>query len=383
MSSRVNQATLGKSDSTFSQLTGLLIAIGTVFIISASWHDGIFFHHDPWHFIIRHLIFVCLSVAIVYVFSFLHFRWLKFFAWHSIVLIIIMLLLTMKFGIVRGGARRWLDIGFIDLQVSEFAKIVVVLILTKAFTEKSKIWLALLSVAVTTLLILKQPDLGTSIVIAGASMFVIYAANINLALLSGLVAVGGVGVWQVIQHTPYQLARIKAWLDPYSDPQGQGYNLIQSQYAIGAGQLWGQGLGASLQKLGSLPISYADFIFSVICEEIGFLGAVGILLILMLWILRALQICFNSNELFAQVFGVGLTGLVAIQILINIGVATGLFPVTGMTLPFISYGGSSLLSSCITAGIVLNISRLKETEAIRKSASTASTNSAKKDTTSD
>jgi cell division protein FtsW len=103
----------------------------------------------------------------------------------------------------------------------------------------------------------------------------------------------------------------------------------------------------------------------------------------MLWILRALQICFNSNELFAQVFGVGLTGLVAIQILINIGVATGLFPVTGMTLPFISYGGSSLLSSCITAGIVLNISRLKETEAIRKSASTASTNSAKKDTTSD
>ncbi len=341
----------------FLQLTLALIVVGFTFVISASWHESVRYYGTPWNFIIKHTVAVILGSSLMFFFSFLHFRWLKRSAWLWVFAVIVLLLLTAKFGVVTGGSRRWLGLGPINLQASEFAKIISALIATKVIVEgKNRIW-AVIAVAIMSVLVLKQPDLGTSILIMGAAVSALFASGFNLiALILGLAGVIYGGVKHVMS-TPYQMDRIKYWLDPYCDPLGHGYNLIQSIRAIGAGGLWGAGIGASVQKLGPLPVAYADFIFSIICEEIGFLGALGLLALFFAWIYRAMYISINAEDEFGRILGFSLTMVFAFQIVINIAVATGLFPITGMTLPLISFGGSSFLSSSIIIGILLNISR--------------------------
>lgn len=354
------QAKISDVDKPFLYLTCSLIAIGLIFVASASWSESYHYTDSAWTFIMKQGIYALLGIPLMFLVSFSHFRWWKKFAWLFAIISLILLIINAKYGVVIGGARRWLNLGFINLQISEFAKIAIVLLLTKCFIDKKKVLTALLISFLMLGLVLKQPDLGSSILISSGIFFVAFASNVPLSLLGVIVVLGGSGAWFHITHTPYQMLRIKYWLDPYSDPLGYGYNLIQSQYAIGSGQLWGLGLGASLQKQGALPISHADFIFSIICEEMGFLGATAFLLIICLWILRALQICYMIPDNFARIMGISLIGLISTQMFINIGVAIGLLPITGMTLPFISYGGSSLISSCIIAGILLNISRFKQ-----------------------
>ena len=344
-------------DPFFLQINLVLIVIGLTFVVSASWHESVRYYGTPWSFIIKHVVAIILGSSLMFFFSFLHFRWLKRSAWLWVLLAVILLLLTAKFGVVTGGSRRWLALGPVNLQASEFAKIISALIATKVIVEhKNRIW-AIIAVMLMAGLVLKQPDLGTSILVMGAAIAALFASGFNLvAFVLGLAAVGYAGVKQVVS-TPYQMERIQYWLNPYSDPLGNGYNLIQSIRAIGAGGLWGVGIGASIQKLGPLPVAYADFIFSIICEEIGFLGVFGLLVLFFAWIYRAMHISANAEDEFGRIFGFSLTMVFAFQILINIAVATGLFPITGMTLPLISFGGSSFLSSSIIIGILLNISR--------------------------
>jgi cell division protein FtsW len=356
----VSNTKIVKPDSFFIQLSLALVLLGTVFIISASWHESLLYFDNPWNFITKHLLFILLGASSAYFFSIVHIQWLKKFAWVFGIVILIGLILTAKFGIISGGSRRWLSLGPINLQISEFAKIVVALISAKVLTEKKNYWPAGILIAVILALVLKQPDLGTTILIASGAIAAIFASGFNLfAFFTGLFAFLGAGVF-VVMNTPYQMNRIKYWLDPYLDPQGHGYNLIQSIKAIASGGLFGQGIGESVQKLGPLPICYADFIFSVISEEIGFFGALVILIIFVAWIFRSLYICFCSRDNFIQVFGFALTIVFAMQVVINIAVATGLFPITGMTLPFISFGGSSFIANSIIAGIILNISRINK-----------------------
>ena len=351
-----------KPDSFFIQLSLALILLGTVFIISASWHESLMYYDNPWNFINKHLLFVILGLSAAYFFSIVHISWLKKFAWVLGIVVLVGLILTAKFGVISGGSRRWLSLGPINLQISEFAKIAVALISAKVLTEKRNYWPAAILIGAILALVLKQPDLGTTILIASGAIACVFASGFNLfAFFAGLVSFVTAGVF-VVLNTPYQMNRIKYWLDPYLDPQGHGYNLIQSIKAIASGGLFGQGIGESVQKLGPLPISYADFIFSVICEEIGFFGALVILLLFIAWIYRSLYICFCSKDTFIQVFGFALTIIVAMQVVINIAVATGLFPITGMTLPFISFGGSSFIANSIIAGIILNISRVNRAE---------------------
>ena len=351
---------ISKPDSFFIQLSLAIVFIGVIFIISASWHESMHYFNNPWNFIIKHGVFVILGLSLAYLFSVIHIQWLRKYAWFLSILVLLGLILTAKFGIITGGSRRWLDLGPVNLQVSEFAKIVVALITAKIFSEKKNYLLGFLFIGAILFLVLKQPDLGTSILIAVSCASAIFAAGFNLFvfLLSTIVMAGG--AFAHIINTPYQMARIKYWLQPELDPQGNGYNLIQSIKAIASGGIVGQGIGESVQKLGPLPISYADFIFSIICEEIGFLGAIVVLIIFVAWIYRALYICFCSHDKFTQVFGFSLTMVFAMQVIINIAVTTGLFPITGMTLPFISFGGSSFIANSILAGIILNISRTNQ-----------------------
>ncbi len=352
-----NNFQLRSFDPFFLQLTLALILVGCTFVISASWHESVRYYDTPWNFIIKHAVAVFIGSSAMIFFSFLHFRWLKSTAWIWVVFAIGMLLLTMKFGVVSGGSRRWLALGPVNFQTSEFAKIISALIVAKAIVERKNRVLALISVLVMALMVLKQPDLGTSILVMSAALTALFASGFNLlAFVLGIPVLLFAGVKHVL-NTPYQMDRIKYWLNPYSDPLGNGYNLIQSIRAIGAGGLWGAGIGGSIQKLGPLPVSYADFIFSIICEEVGFLGALGLLALFFAWIFRALHISINAEDEFARILGFSLTMIFAFQILINIGVATGLFPITGMTLPMISFGGSSFIASSIIAGILLNISR--------------------------
>jgi cell division protein FtsW len=351
-----------KPDLFFIQLTLALVLIGGVFIISASWHESLRYYDNPWNFITKHLLFLFLGLSSGYFFSVVHIQWLKKYAWAFGIVILLLLLFTAKFGIVSGGSRRWIGLGPINLQVSEFAKIAVALLATKVITEKKNITLALVLISAILLLVLKQPDLGTTILIASGAIAAIFASGFNLfAFFAGLIGFVGAGVF-VVTNTPYQMDRIRYWLDPYQDPQGHGYNLIQSIKAIASGGLFGQGIGESVQKLGPLPISYADFIFAVICEEIGFFGALVILILFLSWVYRSMYICFCSHNKFTQIFGFSLTIVFSMQVIINIAVATGLFPITGMTLPFISFGGSSFIVNSIIAGIILNISRINSTE---------------------
>lgn len=357
MEAVVQKPKLNSVDPFFLQVTLALIVVGLTFVISASWHESVRYFGSPWVFIIKHIVSIVFGLSVMFIFSFLHFRWLKTLAWPLLILALLGLILTTKFGIVSGGSRRWLALGFLNLQVSEFAKIITALIMTKVLVERRNHLWALLGVLLMAGLVLKQPDLGGSILILSAALAAIYASGFNLLLLiTGIGACGYLGLQQVL-NTPYQMDRVKYWLDPYSDPLGHGYNLIQSIRAIGSGQIWGVGLGASVQKLGPLPIAHADFIFSIICEEIGFLGAGALLLMFFAWIYRAFYISLNAEDKFGQIFGFSLTLIFAFQVLINIAVATGLFPITGMTLPLISFGGSSFLSASIIVGILLNISR--------------------------
>lgn len=350
-------------DRFFLQLTIALIVIGAVFISSASWYESIRYTGSAWTFIIKHGVAMVLGIPAMIVVSSLNYRWWKQLAWPLAIISLVLLVLTAsdQFGVVTGGSRRWLSLGFFNLQVSEFTKIATVALVSKVIFDHKQRIPALGMVALMAFLVLKQPDLGTTILIMSSVVFILYASGFNLLLFTGGLVVFGYLVWNQILSTPYQMERIKYWLDPYSDPLGHGYNLIQSQHAIGAGGLWGAGLGGSEQKLGVLPISHADFIFSIICEEIGLIGALAILALLLTWILRAFYISNNIEDEFARYLGIGLTGIFSLQVLINIGVATGLFPITGMTLPFISFGGSSFISACVLAGIIMNISRFSKT----------------------
>jgi cell division protein FtsW len=206
-------------------------------------------------------------------------------------------------------------------------------------------------------LIMLQPDLGTGTVMIGASLLAIYVAGARLAHLGGLALLGVLGLVGLIAAAPYRLQRITAFLDPWQDPLGAGYQSIQSLYAIGPGGLVGLGLGMSRQKYNYLPEPQTDFIFSILAEELGFIGGSLLILLFLLLIWRGMRTAITLSDPFGSLLATGIVGIFAVQVLINIGVVIGLLPVTGVTLPLVSYGGSSLTLLLTALGILLNLSR--------------------------
>ena len=358
---QVGQRSLPPVDKFLLNLTLILILVGIFAIASAGWYESIRYTGFAWSFFIKHMISVVLGLGVMYVASYFNYRWWNKLAWPIAIGCLFLLALTAlpQIGVVTGGSRRWLSLGFFQLQTSEFVKIAAVLLMAKVFNERRfrRFFAALGLVSIMGVLVLKQPDLGTTMLIMSSIAFVAYAARFNLFLFFGSIATLFWLVWHQILKTPYQMQRIKYWLNPHLDPLGRGYNIIQSEYAIGSGGIIGAGWGASQQKLGYLPVAHADFIFSIICEELGLLGAAAILLLFIAWVFRAARMTLYLEDDYARFVAFGLTGIFALQIIINICVALGLLPTTGMTLPFISFGGSSFISCSLLAGILLNISR--------------------------
>jgi len=282
-----------------------------------------------------------------------------------IVALLCLILVVTPLGIEAKGATRSLGVGFLRFSPSELAKIAMVMFLAKVMEVNldsmrsfvKGIIPYLILIALVCGLIMLQPDLGTAFAIAGTAFFMMLAAGARWSHL-GVIAVSGAGlVAAAIAVAPYRLERFIAFLNPWKYPTDEGFQTIQSLYALGSGGLFGMGLGRSRQKFFYLPEQHTDFIFAILGEELGFLGAFLVICLFLLFAWRGFKIALNAPDTFSSLLATGLTVMVVFQAAINIGVVSGALPVTGITLPFISYGGSSLLFSMIGVGLLLNISR--------------------------
>ncbi len=347
--------------------TLLILTIGVIMVYSASailaFHD----FGDSFYYLKRQLIFAVLGVIAMTVTLQVDYHVWKRVANIGLIVgfILLVIVLIPGIGVVRGGARSWLGISSFGIQPSEFIKMAMIIFMAKVLSESdSRITsfnrglLPMLLILGTAFgLIMLQPDLGTGSVLLGATMLIIYTAGARLSHLAWLGVVGLVGFAGLIAAAPYRLQRITSFLDPWQDPLGAGYQIIQSLYAIGPGGLVGLGLGMSRQKYSYLPEPQTDFIFSIIAEELGFIGAATVLLLFLLLIWRGMRTAITAPDSFGSLLATGIVGMIAVQVIINIAVVTGMMPVTGITLPLISAGGSSLTLMLTAIGILLNISR--------------------------
>ena len=344
-----------------------LTTIGLIFVLSSSyvWAEHKF--NDPFFFFKRQLLFASMGVVGMLFLSRINYLTYKKYSTYFFVIsfILLALVLVPGIGLVRGGARSWIGIGAFSIQPSEFMKFGLIMFLAKymsSYVEDSKTFkrglVPLMGVILTVFgIIMLQPDFGSGMVLVGTGVVMLFICGIPIKyfLYFLLAGIGGIAV--LVISAPYRLARITSYLDPWSDPTGSGFQIIQSLYAIAPGGLLGHGIGNSIQKFYYLPEPQTDFIFAIVSEELGFIGSAGVLLLFILFFLRCSFIILKTQDLFGKYIVVGMMSMLMIQVMINIGVVIGLLPVTGITLPFMSYGGSSLTITLLSIGVILNISR--------------------------
>jgi cell division protein FtsW len=347
-----------------------LLGIGIVAISSASVEYAAAHYDSPMHHGYRHLVYLglaCVGAAIILTIP-TGFWAATGWLWLFLGLSLLVLVLIPGIGVKVNGSRRWLDLGPLTLQVSEFAKLFLVVYLAgylqRREGEVRSQWQGFIKpmavVFAITLLLMAEPDFGATVVTVGAAFGMLFLAGVRLAHFL-LVMLGSVlALATLVISEPYRLERLTAFADPWADQYDTGYQLTQSLIAFGRGEWFGVGLGNSVQKLFYLPEAHTDFVFSIWAEETGFAGALGVIVLFFLMVLRIFRIArdreLEGNCFGAQLcYGVGL--ILAAQAFINIGVSTGLLPTKGLTLPLISYGGSSLIATCCMLAIVLRVER--------------------------
>lgn len=365
-------------------LTLLLVGFGIVMVFSSSSSVTQFsekFNYNPFYFTRKQIIFAGVGIFGMFITMNIPYeKFRKLFA--PIFILAIILLMIVPFMNKINGASSWLQIGSLGIQPTELAKITTIMYLAALISKKGERFRDLRTGYIPVMvivgfvagLIMLQPDLGSCMILVATAGLIILAGGANMKhilgsiglLILGASIVLGIGsLWNKINPpsesaqsgNQYQLDRIKAYIDPWADPQHTSYNLIQSLTAMGHGGVTGTGFGQGIQKLHYLPNAYNDFIFSVIGEEFGFIGTFLFLLFYLYFIWRGLLVSLRCSSAFGTLLGVGIMGLIAIQSFINIGGVTRTIPITGVTLPFISYGGSSLVVMMLAMGIVLSISR--------------------------
>ena len=351
-------------------VTIILVVIGTVMIYSSSSIIAMEKYGDGYHYIKKQILFVLIGFGVMTGASRLPYRYWKKAAYPGVLISIALLSLVLipGFGLKAGGATRWLRTGYMSFQVSELVKIMLVIFLSHYFAKKighikefSRVFVIPLVIMMAIVgLVLCQPDFGAAVIMVVVFMLMLYLAGSRIVYLAGLVAaVIPVGV-VLILHESYRMQRLMSFLNPWEDPSNTGFQIIQSFISFGSGGAFGVGLGNGMQKLFYLPEPHTDFILSVIAEEGGFVGVVIIIVLFCILVFRGFAISFNCADLFGMLLASGLTTVIALEAFINMAAVMGLVPTKGLVLPFLSYGGTSLMMCMMLIGILLNISSCRE-----------------------
>lgn len=340
-----------------------LILTGIVMIMTSSDVWAQFKYDDALYFVKRQSLFALLGLCVMSVCSRLKIRWIK--QNHLKLLLVCFLSLVFVLipgiGVQRNGSRSWFGAGGFLVQPSEFFKLSAIFSTAYLIEHKKKISTLMDVVGLLVipcagfLLILLQPDFGSGVVMVSSIVVMILAAGAPLRYFIGCGILAVIGIAGMIVAAPYRMQRILSFLDPWSDPLGSGFQIIQSFYAIAPGGLLGQGMNMSMQKYFYLPEPQTDFIFAIACEQLGWLGALCILSLYVLILSDCVEIALSMKDRFCAFVVIGITALFMIQVLINLGVVVGLFPVTGITLPFLSYGGSSLVMLMGSFGLIIGM----------------------------
>ena len=343
----------------------IMALYGIIMIYSASSVWAQYKFNDAFHFAKYQFIFFIISFLCMLIVKKIDYNLYKRHSNKILLLSLILLILVLIPGIgtLRNGSRSWFKIGPFGLQPSEIAKVSLIIFLSK-YLEKNQNNLSNIKKSILPVLgiiflffglIMLEPDFGTGMVIVLSLMLILFISGVKLKFFASLGILGILGITGLIIIAPYRLKRIISFLNPWSDPLGSGYQIIQSLYAIGPASLLGLGFGKSIQKQFYLPEPQTDFIFAIICEEFGIVGAISVIALFISLFYIILKISLKQNNLFAKYLSFGLGMQIILQGTLNLCVVTSLIPVTGVTLPFFSYGGSSLLVSMISIGIILNI----------------------------
>lgn len=359
-----------RMDASFLVLVMLLLTIGVIMVLSSSfarayYDPGGVTGGKPTYYFVRQLAFAALGTAVMLLASKMPSGFYRRFSMPFLVFALLLLALVPLIGVDANGARRWIGIGGLTLQPSELAKLAVILSFSwmicrrrgkmKSFRHGILPFAAILLLIVGLLVL--EPHFSASIIIITIGGVMIFVGGARLGWFIGAAAAALAALAVLLTLFPYASTRISTWLDPFSSTSDEGYQIVQSLYTIGSGGLSGLGLGQGRQKYLYLPEEHNDFIFSIVCEELGFIGAVTILALFALLILRGYRIAMNSPDRYSFLVCTGITTLLAVQVILNVAVVTNLVPCTGISLPFFSYGGTALLIQMAEMGIVLSISR--------------------------
>lgn len=346
--------------------TMLLVFIGIIMVFSASFIQSSFKHHDSYHFLKKNVIYAIFGfVAMIVTSNIDYVFWKKNSKIIGIIAAILLVLVLTPLGIEANGAKRWLGVGGASIQPAEVAKFATIIITAKLIEKnydniksfRKGILPLLLVPSLFFALIIKQPNLSTAGTIILVTFVMLFVAGMNMKFVVAMIGTGFALFVALVIAAPYRLARVTSFLDPFQDPLGKGYQVIQSLYALGSGGLFGLGLGKSRQKYFYIPEPQNDFIFAIIGEELGLIGCIVIIMLFVILVYRCIRIALKTSNVFACMVVIGIGAQIGIQAALNIAVATSSMPATGVALPFISYGGTSLTIFMAAIGIVLNISK--------------------------
>lgn len=348
----------------------ILIAIGIIMIYSASSIYAMERYKDSFFFLKRHVSFIAIGAVLAFLAMSIDYRVLRKLSFPILFLSVFLLMLVLIPGIGRevSGARRWFRFKFISFQPSELANLAVIIYIADFISRKKdrlkeffRGFLPPIAVlGCIAVLILIQPDLGTVMALVAVVWLMLFVAGVRLSYLLSTVLAGLPLLSILILSAPYRRMRILAFLNPWQDPKGSGFQIIQSQVSLGSGGIFGVGLGHSKQKLFYLPAAHTDFIFSIIGEELGLIGTLGVIILFIIFIKESLKAVKNAPDTFGYFLSMGLLLMISLKAIINIGVSCGMFPTKGLPLPFISYGGSSFIFDMVSLGLLINIARTGE-----------------------
>ncbi len=345
-----------------------LLGVGIIAVYSSSAMASEATYGGTSWFIFRHVVSIACGLLLAVACLFVPYPRIQQSARWLFLASAVLLVLVMLFGEEVGGARRWFHLGRWSVQPSEFAQLSLVIYLADLIARRSGtlqhfrtgLLPPLIATGLMAGLVLIQPDLGTAIAMGAVALLLLSVANARWQHLALIVVLGAVALVVLIASAEYRRQRILAFMDPWQDPRGIGYQILQSFFSMASGGLTGVGIGASMQKLFFLPSAHTDFIFAIIGEELGLIGATAVLALFALLIICGFRIAMNAPDLFSKYLVCGLIGMMGLEAMVNIAVVTGLMPTKGLPLPFISYGGTSMVVNLIACALVFQASRHAE-----------------------